>query len=621
METNVVRSENNNDNIKNVYLQIINNESHENKIKLLKDKRVRNLFLLPDNKDYFISLVKILDLDLPYFIDEDMINYLVDNGEETYRIKAIIDSNSPLKEQVLKDYRIIEKIIDSVLLMSNIYELGIEFGTVFFDYIIKNDNIKAFIFLSSNVQLELLKNPHNFELFKKAKFESSLIGDLNLEVIKFLLNDTYYENVISNLNFNVLDEIVKKGIVLPINETIINSYLNIENINMYRGCIENLKKNNLNLANLISEKRKKTYDLYYTKLNNNGLLEEYNSIYMELLENGLEYINNKYKFSTDISNMDNKRIFKYFLSLSDTKLLEALVDRYFEDITYNFLKNVGQLLTLVLSTKDNIISKENILLYEKIYNFFKLSTEEKINLYKSMNNGKNYIEQFYDDYKKCEEYVYNLYNKEILNPITDINKSPLSSKYGIDVYELSGQPFYALIHQINHYRMGNETNVWQKNMDINTISFSLISHNHIQTVADYYTYIILGFTHIDTNRVIHLYHSDSFSAGRKGSNRIKELSIPSKLDKETVGYSEMLYLQNSEEMKSDYSKYTDLEPSYIMCYDKISEIEVQIAKKYNIPAVLLHTDKYFDINKCPDLYENNYVNYQSVINVPLPKKR
>ena len=45
-------------------------------------------------------------------------------------------------------------------------------------------------------------------------------------------------------------------------------------------------------------------------------------------------------------------------------------------------------------------------------------------------------------------------------------------------------------------------------------------------------------------------------------------------------------------MKYGNKKHERLIPSYILSYDNITDFEIDVAKHFNIPIVLLHSNKY-----------------------------
>ena len=401
-----------------------------------------------------------------------------------------------------------------------------------------------------------------------------------------------YLNGIINMDMESIDKIVRKGYVIPICDEIVSKYINVDDISLYRMYVENLSMNNSHLKDIVEVKRKKKYDDIFAGVTKDGLLDEYKNIYEDII-NGRE-IN-----TSDVSLVmglygSHEEIFNFLYDESCDKLHEILVDRYFEDNFHNFMVNLEMILNFINSIKDNnLIDIDRLELYKKIYDFRNLSGSEKINLYNVMNNGINYVELFYDDYRKCKDYAYSMYNENVLKP-EKMNKSELSLTYGVDVYELDGEDFTAFVHQTKVDRSTGVSNVWKDvdNRESSVKSFSMIDQNHFDTIYGYDSYVVLGFSSLDINRIIHVYHSDSFTDVNRGSDRVNEILSSDDLMNNTMGYNEIFYLRNNLSIKHGNGSHTKLVPSYVMCYDYITDLEVEIAKKYNIPIVLFHTNKY-----------------------------
>lgn len=384
---------------------------------------------------------------------------------------------------------------------------------------------------------------------------------------------------ISDKNIKDINNLVCSGFILPNDDAIVDKYLDVYDINKYRIYVNNLKDNNYDLYEKIEFKRKREYDNIISYKSDNFLLREYDDLISILNKDNIltdEYINN--------------------IKLeSDEKFLMILIDRYFDDVPYNFMRNLEMIIIFNNSIDKNIISYDRLNIYMKIYNFYYLSYEEKVSLYNELNNRNNY-ELFYDDYRKCKNYAYSMINDN-LTDIKSINKSLLYDD--LDVYELSGENFMAIVHQTEVLRNSkNKFPIWNDkvSLDKDTISFSLIDQNHMETIY-YNDYVVLGFSNIDIDRIIHVYHADSYTSGINGSKRVNEIYTPYDFLSKTNSYNEILYLEDSDK----------LFPSYILCYDEITKFEKECSKIYNIPIVLIHTDKYIKrINKVTGYEEDNY---------------
>ena len=416
-----------------------------------------------------------------------------------------------------------------------------------------------------------------------------------------------------NLDISDIDKIVCRGGVLPICDEIVNRYAEIDDISLYRLYVENLNENNNYLKDVIEHKKKDEYDDVFSSVNQDGLLVEYANIYEDI-------INDREINTTDINLVmglcgSNEDIFNFLYDESSYKLHEILIDRYFKDNYYNFMINLEMMLNFISSINNNLIDIIRLELYKRVFNFKNLDIKEKINLYNSMNKSDiNYMEMFYDDYRKCKEYAYSMYNDKVLK-VENMTKTELSSLYGVDVYELDGNDFTAFVHQTKIDRSSDDVDAWKdvSSDDEVTVSFSMIDQNHFDMIYGSEYFVVLGFSNLDIARIMHVYHSDSFTSRSRvrGSDRINEILTTENLMKNTKGYNEIFYLENNLSIKYGNGNHTKLIPSYVMCYDYISDLEVNIAKGYNIPIVLLHTNKYENkvdprIEYSNNVYMENY---------------
>ena len=390
------------------------------------------------------------------------------------------------------------------------------------------------------------------------------------------------------MDINELNRKVLNGDILSYDSDIVNLYVNIHDINKYRCFVNELEINNCYLKDIIDKKRKEKYDREVSLIDDRGLLNLYSDIYN----------------SFDDNNQKNEYFKKLYDSSSDYFQM-MLIDKYFEDIPYNFIINLNMMLKFIESIDIDLIDKDRLNLYYMIINFNNLNIDDKKNLYYDMDNGTDYISLFYDDYRKCKDYAYSLYNNRVIN----VDNMSLSTEYDVPVYEINGEDFMAVVHQTHIMRNDPfRFDIWNNTCnDDMTTSFSVIDNNHLDTIF-FDTFVMLGFSNLDIDRIIHIYHSDSMSKDGS-SHRINEIVTPDMLMKNTTGYNELLYMESNEMMRENICKHSSLYPSYIMCYDEIYDNEIRAAKEYGIPIVLVNTKKYvrnrirtIDLN--PDNYKD-----------------
>ncbi len=546
--------------------------------KLLKDKEIRDE-LLNDERYYdFFHLVEFLtETDIDYFLDDDMINRILKNNSKLTKLDAFL--NNHYSSKFLSHGTIFEYLLENYDCFNS---LDYEFGISLFNYILKNPKyIKSISYLNSDVQYQIFSNKTLRKKLINLNIKENYLYLLDRKVITILLEEKYYQNMFLNSNIDIIHSYIKENDNIPTNilcKELIDKYTNIKDINKYRNYLEEI--NNITLKNMITKQRKK----YYIKTINETkeeLLPFYYSIYEKII-NKEDYKNiikeDPYYFYNIDKIINNKSLLKKYLKeLSTKRMLEITIDMYFEDISYNFLKNIYSILQYICLIDKVIIPKENLSIYLKFINYYNMSTKEQIELFNNLNNGKDYVSMFYDDFMTVKKHSYENINNSVIN----LNNLKSPDSFNNNIYELNGEDFYILVHHTTFdKKIGGK---WDIPSD--TLSLSLISHNNMNTFRNPHKNIILGFN-IDTSNIIHLYESDSFSEELESSTRIQRLLTKEELINRTKGYNEIV-VRN----KNFDGKYS-LFPSYVVCYDFIGNGDLNFSKMYNIPILLIHTDKY-----------------------------
>lgn len=424
-----------------------------------------------------------------------------------------------------------------------------------------------------------------------------------------MLNDVEKTKLYTgNYTIDELYEIIKKGVTftnyLYNSEKIIKDISTLET-NKYREIINILEKNNLEFVNRIEKERKKYVVTQIELINKDGIFQYLYVKDIESLERLLPNdiikqikLNLKYKDYSSIN-----RILKYY---TEKSLLEFIVDLYFKDITYNFLSNLKTMLRYLNNISENIIPEERLNFYNQILNFHNLSFEEQKKLYYNFNKNINYSLNFYDDFQNCKKHSYNKMNECIINEdnLTKYYSAKLSEEKHTNIYELNGEEFYLFVH-VCKLKENKKIFPFEKKSD-KAISLSLIGKENIGTYKASTKNIILGFETINPDNIIHLFNSDSYTKSYNGSKKMQKIYTPKDLLYDTYGYNEILYSQ-----KNNQSIY----PSYIICFNEISDIDLYFSKLENLPIIKINTLNYRKNSNISDILEDRYKSADEASNI------
>ena len=172
------------------------------------------------------------------------------------------------------------------------------------------------------------------------------------------------------------------------NKDFIKVLSNINDVSKYRLLISKLQKNNsISFIDEVELKRKKYYDNLFFSYDNeakmfskyNDLLEfiilnNYNNIdYNELskfnkylvVSNQLKYNIMMIIYNKNLNNEQKKEsLISIFQKESSTEYSDSIIDYYFKEIPYNFLKDLSVLLSFNLN--DSCISIDHLNFYKKL---------------------------------------------------------------------------------------------------------------------------------------------------------------------------------------------------------------------------------------------------------------
>ena len=299
------------------------------------------------------------------------------------------------------------------------------------------------------------------------------------------------------------------------------------------------------------------------------------------------------------------------------ELTNMILDYHFEDLAYDILINLNEVLNYLKNTR-MIISEENRKIYETFYNLDNMSIEEVISFHNEMKKF-DVKSMFYDDYRKIKKDQAEDIRSSILNEekIKSLYNQEMSDKYGVPIYYLDGEPFYALVKSTNDVRGEKaikgeliiKDGMFETNADLP--SFSLTSNNNLSTFNDPRDVLNLIFSDFDPELIVHTYPKDSFTEYDISSDRVtrkvNKLYSKDELTRNNV-YNEILFRARNKEKDDDLNnRISNPKVLGIYAYDRVEDWIVKVAKKNNLPIILINTKKYNDLDKAIDIKKAYHV--------------
>lgn len=608
----------NGDNVDIENLKKMENRSLANYIfgneKLLLNKDIRNLLMQEERHYVFVWVVQKLS-NYNYISDDDMVDRILKDKRKNDKLNAILTSCKNI-ENFIKNERILKEIC-SPFLINYIDYVDLNSARIIMDYLIKNNLEEYFSFFNENIKVELLKDKTILKKILNSSKLKNIIKSSTNNVFEILAQYEKAQNIILNYDFYTILSFVTNKIYFPANITSNKKFqetiLNIEDITTYRFFLDQLEQNNSLAAYEIDKIKEKIYDKEVEKYSDGLFLitKKIVNLYDKKENYSLLLTDNMKKYIIKEMINNSKNMHDVFYKYDTLKMRNILIDRYFKDIPLNFLKNLNVMIQYNDSLNNKILDEKRTNIYKKILNFENLNYDERKELYYACAKYENLAELFYDDYRKCRDNTYNNLIDLAINPKKMYNLLSIekTKKYGVPIYELNGENFYAFVHITGPYKYNPNFYVeaWKEGL-YDSVSLSFIGNNNITTFGDPKESIAFGFSKLDYKRIIHLRNSDSFSNYNSMddcfSDYIQKMYTPANLIKETRGYNEIVYQEKSRNIKLD-----TIVPDYVMCYDEVTDSDINVAKYYNLPIVLINTKKYKFNNKIIDVSESEkYIN-------------
>ncbi len=355
------------------------------------------------------------------------------------------------------------------------------------------------------------------------------------------------------------------------------------------------------------------YELYnyFSKIINSNNDDEYSynqKQYFELCKKIDSYIINDIK--EIFSNEGLAGVEKYFKKLSSNMISNYIIDYHFEENYHNIMLDLRELLNFYFAGNINL-SEEKIELYNKISNIDYLEMEEKIELHNLLKNF-NIMEMFYDDMSLSRKIVNEAIKEYSLSSesIKQYRNEKLSKEYGIDVYTIEDNNFFALVKTGTNSR---------GHMLPTGHSFSLIGYDCMTvfgSAEDSDTYLY-DTGSLNPNQIVHTYPFDSFtlykpySLSKNATNRVYTLMMPDELMQQTGHkYNEILILERGNKTTDMDKSIPRLQKMALYCINTIKEQDIEKAKQEGVGIFLVNGKNYHKPDKeRTDIYRHDGLDY------------
>ncbi|MBQ8219278.1 MAG: hypothetical protein IJZ79_05945, partial [Bacilli bacterium] len=492
--------------------------------------------------------------------------------------------------------------------ISNLYaSMFQENSNLMWEQILTEDNYNVFesVIINSEYYYGVLKiNDYNLLLNAINKIENSNF-DYNYDCI---ISEKFESKLLKeNFSYDLLTKIVKGVSIEAKNEFFKNDYrathiwTNFDTKYILSLASEGIEFNDQIIESKEFFDRLKSDDLITFRNNISTILSSNSSVYLEQeVSKYYEYILSSYDsesqlfsqyLESDINWSSNDIILnsemRYFVERDTAKAIEktnqiiseVVVDGLFKDNIYNVRINIIEMLRFneMLPENEKILDLNMIEFYKGILNIDSISVENKINLYNILKN-KNISESFYDNIRALKDKSYELIGNDIvkLEEHNDLLNNEMSNQLGTLVYDYRNKEFFTLIRYL---RSGHFNELISQKLEC----FSLISNNNTNRYGDTDSYVF-GYSDIDPKQIIWVHEGDSFTI----SNRFDTITSTNRIatSNQIVNANNMSEINIATKEASD-GKYESLKPSYIVCFDNISNEAVEESKRLSIPIMLV----------------------------------
>ena len=607
---------------------VLNNSSVLNKLRseLLKDCNKGDIYR------NFREILDILDLDdifkifdyniINNFYKEltisDFPNYKNDYNNGNYEVLGIISKKiSDSVNRKKNEYKLFvclfeknpDKVMEWILSDNNL------FREVMF---LSDDMYSIFASLSYDVIVRIIYKLEEINFIKEnigCNFISCLDSDNQKKLLDEAFNDDTLIKIISYFRKDVVSYffeydrrsiylykkipgirgLIRSGVKFNREILIRDDFFDLlkeTNFTEFRNNINSIERHNDPM--IIEKKLNKYYDElidqydynigmfkeYINILNNPSILNNFNDTFVFDTNVRMLFINYRLRDENGYTFTNKDKLIQELKEETSKKLSEIIVDALFADNIYNVWLNIKEMLRYNnnLDIEHRVIDSERSSFYEMILNFDNVSSEDKINLFNKLRD-KNISTIFYDDLRRIKDYAYDKIKEDMidLSKYNDKINKEYSAKYGFNVYDLRDCEYTMLVRTLGS-RYKEET--------INTRDcYSIISNENSNVYGD--GSIVYGYYSFDNDNIIHMLEQDSFSSNSYDNENVTKYVNRIMTSKEIVNGSSWYSEIDIANSPNGTGKYKNMRPDFVVSYDKIRDIDIEEAKRLNIPIVVI----------------------------------
>jgi len=594
-------------------------------LEYLKDSRMKNKLIKTSERCELIWLAQEIPNEYANVLfDEEGIKILKEASFLKDKVTGIVSCGKEYVSNLFANKDFCEIVNENFeYLYYGLSSLNLKAALEFIKYI-ENKDIKKLkdmiLVVSSEVQYEIIKQ---IEIPKEIL--KPLILKLQPKASEYLINNDFRITSIDDYSFDELFSLFKKKYNISKNllndSNFVKKIISMNSVKDYRFLVNELTTSNdtefiekmrksyydEELLSYDSEsKMLKKYQMCYSELCN--LIDKNETGYYQLEEVLSKYLNlfgcneTKYNMTKLICdhfiNNDKEWLKNFFINESNVQISNMIVDYHFEDVPYNFFLDVRQLYNFQ-KTEGRTLNDEDLNTYAKLLNIDDLTYAEKMSLHDELSK-EDWIAKHYDIFREAKDKNINLIKEQMLNDenIDQYLDKQLTEKTSVPIYVLDGQDFFAFVkslHKSKEYILTDEDMINY----VDGGSFSLDGSKKLNTFRDPRNYYNLIYSDFPKEQVVHMYPVDSFSKyirkyNEKPTGRVYELYTPTEFVEKSSDYNEIVLAQKNERKHQDELNDNLKLPKLlgIYCYDKVTNEDVESAKKLGIGIVVVKTNSY-----------------------------